>query len=71
MRLDLPDDALGLLRRMFTTVEGTCEPWTDAEVVRRTLIRGALEYARSGGAAFEEMRELAHELRAALERDGR
>jgi hypothetical protein len=68
VRLDVPDDALALLRRVFTTVEGTCEPWTDAEVVRRTLIRGAMEYARSGGAEFEEMRDVAHRLRAVLER---
>lgn len=70
MRLDVPDDAIALLRRLFTAVEGTCEPWTDAEVVRRTLIRGAMEYARSGGAGFEEMRGVAHDLRGALQRDG-
>lgn len=62
----VPDEALATLRRIFTTVEGTCEPWLDDEVVRRTLIRGAMEYARSGGAAFEEMAAVAAELRAAL-----
>lgn len=67
MQFPVPDDALTTLRRVFTTVEGTCEPWLDEEVVRRTLIRGAMEYARSGGAPFDEVSALAAELRAALE----
>lgn len=66
MQFAVPDEALATLRRIFTTVEGTCEPWLDEEVVRRTLIRGAMEYARSGGADFEEMTALATELRAHL-----
>lgn len=66
MQFPVPDEALAALRRVFTTVEGACEPWLDDEVVRRTLIRGAMEYARSGGATFEEMSGLAAELRAAL-----
>ncbi|MPZ87079.1 MAG: hypothetical protein GEU81_03200 [Nitriliruptorales bacterium] len=68
LQLAVPDEALAMLRRLFTTVEGTCEPWLDEEVVRRTLIRGAMEYARSGGAPFEEVRSIAAGLRAALER---
>jgi len=66
MQFVVPDEALATLRRVFTIVEGACEPWTDEEVVRRTLIRGAMEYARSGGAEFAEMSALAAELRAAL-----
>jgi len=67
MQLAVPDEALATLRRVFTTVEGTCEPWTDDEVVRRTLIRGAMEYARSGGADFAAMAALAADLRARLD----
>lgn len=66
MQLAVPDQALATLRRVFTAVEGACEPWLDEEIVRRTLIRGAMEYARSGGATFEEMSALAADLRAAL-----
>lgn len=69
MQLDVPDPALANLRRLFTVVEGTCEPWTDVEVVRRTLIRGAMEYARSGGADITEMTSVAAGLRAHLEED--
>lgn len=67
MQLSVPEETLATLRRLFTTVEGTCEPWRDEEVVRRTLIRGAMEYARSGGADFPEMAALAANLRAQLE----
>ena len=66
MQLTVPDEALAILRRVFTTIEGSCEPWLDDEVVRRVLIRGAMEYARSGGASFEEMSALAAELRRGL-----
>jgi hypothetical protein len=66
MQFAVPDEVLLTLRRVFTTVEGTCEPWLDDEIVRRTLIRGAMEYARSGGATFEEMAALAKELREGL-----
>lgn len=66
MRFEVPDEALSVLREVFTTVEGTCEPWLDQEVVRRTLIRGAMEYARSGGADFAEMSAVAARLRGLL-----
>jgi hypothetical protein len=66
MQFAVPDEVLLTLRRVFTTVEGTCEPWLDDEIVRRTLIRGAMEYSRSGGATFEEMAALAKELREGL-----
>jgi len=67
MQFPVPDQALATLRRVFTTAECSCEPWLDDEVVRRTLIRGAMEYARSGGAPFEEVSALAAELRASLQ----
>lgn len=66
LQFAVPDEAIATLRRVFTNVEGTCEPWLDEEVVRRMLIRGAMEYARSAGAPFEEVRDLAAELRAVL-----
>jgi hypothetical protein len=66
MQFAVPDHVLATLRRVFTAVEGTCEPWLDDEIVRRTLIRGAMEYARSGGATFDEMSALAADLRTAL-----
>ena len=65
--LTVPADALAVLRPLFLAIEGDCEPWTNAEIVRRTLIRGAMEYARSGGAPFEEVSALAAELRASLQ----
>jgi hypothetical protein len=68
MQLAVSDHALATLRRMFTTVEGACEPWTDEEIVVRMLIRGAMEYARSGGADFTEMTTMAAELRGELSR---
>lgn len=66
MQFSVPDETLATLRRLFTAVEGTCEPWLDEEIVRRTLIRGAMEYARSGGAPFVEMSALAADLRGQL-----
>ncbi|MBW3602547.1 MAG: hypothetical protein KY434_07605 [Actinobacteria bacterium] len=66
MELRVPEEALGLLREVFIDAEGACEPWTDAEVVRRTLVRGALEYARSAGRSWEEAQALSRRLRARL-----
>jgi len=66
VEFSVSDQALAILRPLFTKIEGDCEPWADDEIVRRTLIRGAMEYARSGGAAFREMSATAAELRSAL-----
>lgn len=66
MHLEIPADTLRLLRRYFVTVEGACEPWTDLEVVRRVLIRGAMEYVRSAGGDFAEMQTVAGEVRQQL-----
>jgi hypothetical protein len=67
MELRVPEEALRLLREVFADAEGACEPWTDAEVVRRTLVRGALEYARSAGRSFEDAQALGRQLRAWLD----
>lgn len=64
--LAVPDEALDLLRPLFTTVEGTCEVWADEEVVRRMLIRGAMEYAKSAGREWDDVQAVAAALRAAL-----
>lgn len=66
MQLDVPDEVVARLREAFLAVEGTCEAWTDEEVVRRTLIRGAMDYAKSAGAGWEERSALAADLRAQL-----
>jgi len=66
VELTVSDQALEILRPLFTRVEGDCEPWLDDEIVRRILIRGAMEYARSGGAAFPEMSAVAADLRQTL-----
>ena len=61
--LQAPEAALGELREIFRAVEGDCEPWTDDEVVRRVLIRGAMDYAKRGGNDVEEASRLAARLR--------
>ncbi|HWB71060.1 MAG TPA: hypothetical protein VG452_02500 [Egibacteraceae bacterium] len=66
MQLHLLPEAVATLRSVFVVVEGDCEPWTDREVVRRTLIRGAMEYARAAGRSWEEIEALAATLRSAL-----
>ncbi|MDP8969207.1 MAG: hypothetical protein M3N52_01600 [Actinomycetota bacterium] len=66
MQVHLSDDALAALRPVFVAVEGTCEPWTDEEIVRRLLIRGAMDYARVAGRSWEEIEALATALRSSL-----
>ncbi len=66
IRLTVPDEALAVLRPLFVAVEGSCEAWADDEVVRRVLIRGAMEYAKSAGRPFDEAVAVAADLRAAL-----
>ena len=63
MNLSVPDDALAALRPIFTQVEGSCEVWTDDEIVRRLFIRGAMEYAKSAGKPFADVTALAAQLR--------
>jgi hypothetical protein len=63
VQLEIDEEALARLKEVFVSVEGSCEAWADDEVVRRVLIRGAMEYAKSGGAAWEDVQALAAELR--------
>ena len=64
--LSVSEDALALLRPLFSQVEGSCEVWTDEEVLTRMLIRGVLAYGQTAGRPFPEMTELAGSLRAAI-----
>jgi hypothetical protein len=64
--LDVDEVALARLKDAFVAVEGSCEAWTDEEVVRRVLIRGAMEYAKSGGAPWPDVQALAADLRRSL-----
>ena len=64
--LSIPDDVLATLRKTFLVIEGDCEAWTDEEIVRRTLIRGAMDYARSANKPWAEISALAKELRRGL-----
>ena len=66
MNLQCNDEVMATLRPMFAAVEGTCEAWTDEEIVRRVFIRGAMEYARSAGSSWDEMTSMAAGLRAQL-----
>lgn len=64
--LTVPDEALALLRPLFSQVEGSCEAWTDEEVLTRMLIRGVLAYGQTAGRPFAEMTDLAGSLRAGI-----
>lgn len=66
MDLSIDDATLARLRELFIQVEGSCEVWDDDEVVRRMLIRGAMEYAKSAGRPWDQVQALSKELRAAL-----
>lgn len=66
IELSVPDEALDVLRPLFVSVEGSCESWSDEEVVRRILIRGAMQYAKSAGQPWEEVQATAASLRSAL-----
>lgn len=67
--LTVSDDALAQLRPLFSQVEGSCEVWTDDEVVTRMLIRGVLAYGQTAGRPFGEMTELASALRQTIQAD--
>ena len=66
MTVTVDDAALDRLKQLFIAVEGSCEVWADDEVVRRILIRGAMEYAKSAGRPWDEVQAISKELRAAL-----
>jgi hypothetical protein len=61
--LILSDDALAVLRPLFSQVEGSCEVWTDEEIATRLLIRGVLAYGQTAGRPFAEMADVAKALR--------
>ena len=61
--LTVPDEALEALKPLFSQVEGSCEVWTDDEVVTRMLIRGVMAYGQSAGKPFDEITALAAQLR--------
>lgn len=67
IHLSVPEEALSVLRPLFVTVEGSCEAWKDEEVVRRMLIRGAMEYAKSAGQPWEEVRAVGGTLRPLIQ----
>lgn len=64
--LSVPDDVLARLRETFLVIEGDCEAWTDQEIVRRTLIRGAMDYAKAANQPWAEVSALAKDLRRQL-----
>jgi hypothetical protein len=66
MTFEVDEEVVELLRPIFVTVEGHCEVWTDEEIVRRLFIRGAMEYAKSAGKAWDDVQGLAGQLRERL-----
>lgn len=64
--ITVPDEALAELKPIFSAVEGSCEVWTDEEVVTRILIRGLMAYGQSAGRDFSEMSQVAARVRAAI-----
>lgn len=64
--LTVSDEALERLRPLFSQVEGSCEVWTDAEVLTRMLIRGVMAYGSTAGMAFAETSELASTIRQSI-----
>ena len=66
MNVAVPAPALDLLRPLFLAVEGSCEAWSDEEIVRRMFIRGAMEYAKSAGKPWDDVMAVAAQLRSEL-----
>lgn len=66
INLTVGDAAMARLKELFLAVEGSCEAWADDEVVRRILIRGAMEYAKSAGRPWDEVQAVSKDLRASL-----
>lgn len=67
VQLTVPEDALEALRPAFIAVEGDCEQWDDDEIVRRMLVRGLMDYAKSAGREWRDVAALAGQVRRALE----
>ncbi len=66
MNVSVSDAALEMLRPLFVAVAGSCEAWTDDEIVRRVFIRGAMEYAKSAGKSWDDVMATAAQLRTEL-----
>ena len=66
MKNAVPETTLELLRPLFLAVEGSCEAWSDDEIVRRVFIRGAMEYAKSAGKSWDDVMAVAAQLRTEL-----
>lgn len=64
--ITLSDDALELLRPLFSQVEGSCEVWTDDEIATRMLVRGVFAYGQSAGRELGEMSAVAKAVRAGV-----
>lgn len=67
--LHVPEEALAQLRPLFSQVEGSCEVWTDEEVLTRMLIRGVMAYGSTAGLPFAETSALAAALRQTITAD--
>ena len=67
--LTVSDEALAQLRPLFSKVEGSCEVWTDEEVVTRMLIRGVMAYGSTAGLPFSETSAMAATLRQTITAD--
>ncbi|MGI8574218.1 MAG: hypothetical protein ACR2MA_02510 [Egibacteraceae bacterium] len=67
MRIDLPDDVAERLRETVTAVDGSCEPWTSEEVLRKVVVRGTMAYAQSAGWQWDDVQSLGRDVRSALE----
>ena len=66
VQLTVSDEALGVLKPFFVAAEGSCDVWSDEQVVTGMLIRGLMDYGRSTGTEFAELAAAAKRVRAAL-----
>lgn len=62
-QLHVGEDALAELRPLFSQVEGSCEVWTDTEILTRLLIRGVMAYGQTAGRDFADIAALAGTVR--------
>ncbi len=65
-QVTLPDEVLDELRPLFSQVEGSCEVWTDEEILTRMLIRGVMAYGQTAGRDFADTAALAGRIRERL-----
>ena len=65
-QITMPDEVLAELKPLFSAVEGSCEVWTDEEIVTRMLIRGVMAYGQTAGRDFADTAALAGRVREGL-----